>query len=328
MLYSLSKRNKGPSPNLIIQLVTSLVVSIITYAWPVWKPNEQGFTKLQSLMVAPIKKSFGVSSKSPTESTLIEAGLKDIRSLYATIMIKYAAKSKTNKCSDVSARISQPLQIPLESKVNRLRLAYHLRSATASLELDKCVGQEGLLADWRSDKFNPKYLDAKCWDTILRKWINLHNNNAFFPFTNREIGSFGKMEHFLAHDHPKTARIRAQLRLGWSSLNWDEYKRKSKSDPSCPFCAEHDCVKPSFIQTREHVLLHCKQFAVERNTLNQKMRNIAVVMTLKSVLGQNEWISGPLGRGRTKRNIESKHVAALLRITGEYLEVVFERLAK
>jgi hypothetical protein len=266
LLCSLVRYGRGPSPLAVVHLVTALVMSCITYGWPIWKPNSVGMYLLDSILVAPLRAAFASPATTASLALCAETGLLDVRSLFAQIAYNYAASQRLRADmkpllrASLADRPSRADQLSLYGNLQFADTVFGLGAHAALPTHTSCC--------WSSDDFDKQKLRRFLFSALLNELAATPNGRL-----TKQAAPLSKLPREQSHplylhlDSPFVARLRGKLRMGWHFLNKAlHFHGVQVPSPQCTFCN-----RAGKEESPEHIVSECTAFALEQATLSNAL---------------------------------------------------------
>jgi hypothetical protein len=228
--------NTYPTIRAIRTLVMAVIIPIITYGFPFWKPNAKSMNSFLSIISTPLKRVLLLPSTVDRFSLLTECGIPDPNTIWERSVLQFHRRCKRLSPSHPS--------YSLVDSCHRSKGFHHWFTSThkkweLELKQTKTIKLAGALRQsnvWRTR--------GKCRDLISLR-----------PITSTGMASY------LRTDPPIVTCIRARLRFNRSYLNHSMYRRHAIDSPACSCGADGE-------ETISHVLYSCPLYRNARIQLD------------------------------------------------------------
>ena len=230
--------SSGPSPRTIRQLTMSTVIPLITYAFPVWRPQSAAvWDKLESIILLPMRACLSLPTSVHRLSLLSEIGLVGLRRYHQASSVAFARRVFDldyqhptqelffQRQRELKFRPKRELksQPTFATSLSKAELELGVKHQSASRADTRKAASTAHESDLKASKYGSRY-------KVLRT-------------------THGVAEYVLSDPRP-VAVLRARLRLNRAGLNSILFRFRSVPSPACELCKH-----PT--EDVEHVLLHC-----------------------------------------------------------------------
>ena len=250
-LHLISRVLSDNTPAFAIRtLITSLITPTFTYGMPFWRPTQKQCLQLQSLLIAPLRRSLHLPHSAHHLSILTECGMLDYRFVWGRSVLLWIESLNHLEISHPSVTVfaNHPTHLSWhrrlastvkEWNIGTLSKPFAIHTAASSMHMSL----------WRNSN--------KCKDLI-----QLRKSQTLLPAT------------YIRYDTPLHSRLRARLRLNRSNLSNSLFRRHLSLSPACSTC--------NTIETPDHLLI-CPLYHDARQTL---IRAIGHLPSINTILGE------------------------------------------
>jgi hypothetical protein len=245
--------SRGPDPKIIRQLTLAMVLPVITYGWPFWKPpTVRHWAKLEAALCLPLRCCLGLPANVHRLGLFIEFGLPNLHLLHQEYSMTYAhrlsllppdriARRLFYEQYDMKVPVSSGVLTPFGSQVKAIEASWSIDHSSPALTFKRDLRKKALLIQ-------------------IDELINSHSSRILCQLSLKPLVS-----SYIMLDSRINAVLRARIRLNRNKLNYNQYRRNLVLSPSCPVC-------PGVDETVHHVLFDCPTFDAARfhcfNTLD------------------------------------------------------------
>jgi len=285
----------GPSPNVIRQLILTLVLPIITYGWPFWcPPTNLHWEKLESAVCLPLRSCLGLPANTHRLALFVEFGIPSLRLLFREIQLATACRFYRLPQSHLSSELfhdqyylSQPSQ---PSTKSRSRINAHSSVKAHSLIKPRSLAKvprplwpfgrsvKKLECEWDIQHSDSAVINGtalrRC--TLSRQLDLLHKSNFSHLLCNLQPSPCPTA--YIRHDPRTTAILRARIRLNRCNVNHSLFRRNLSDTDICPVC-------PGVTETSQHILFACPAYDSARHSCFNALDGFGCPISLAVLTG-------------------------------------------
>jgi hypothetical protein len=255
----------NPSTPCIVNLVRAVIYAQIAYAFPLWRPTETMFRRLQKELLRPIRLSLYLPVSAPVAAVFAETGLPSLRLYRQYLQIKLTDRlfSITNLdhparklfaqkyCCPPLHRRTNPKSTPIPYELYRLDREWHIAhsspSGTRSPRLQRSALKQQMDASWK--------LSPSQSNTCRYLFHTLHEFTA------------SHLRIYLLHDNKHTAALRCRMRLRRANLQANLFAQSRSESRKCPHCDHR-------IHSNKHVIEDCPTLDAARQMLQNQLDSL------------------------------------------------------
>jgi len=283
--------DSGPSPNIIRLLTQIVILPIITYGFPLWKPQKAAMSKLESAVCLPLRCALGLPRSTEKLAILTDFGIVGPRVQYERSLLSFGHRAHVKLAPPSSYNALLPydraraapihpthklfnlqLKMQLTTKVT-VPLAHKVRTAEAfwypiSHLSDSCSSSSTL-----REPALQRQIEQLRWPIPKSRYSQLH----LTPET----------ALYIRRDSRPDAILRARIRLNRAHFNARQYKLQLSDSPLCAVC--------QVPETDHHALIQCPRFSSARFACQASMSSDAKILpplSLEIMAGDYSRVSG------------------------------------
>lgn len=257
-------------PKATLQLVKTIIFPKITYAMEFWCFTAGFDKKLESVFLAPLRRTLGLSSKTSKAHLFSEFRIIPLVELQKLLVYKFLLRMETTLTKNPIHFL--PFSEMFKFLSNR---AFHPRPGGQRESVPLYLHSFHFICN--------KVIDEL--DCYRFKYAQIKKNLT----THWRLGDFGqlhesdmKVPSYFYVDNSIDLPLRSRLRFDMAKLNNSLFKRHIHGiiSNSCPFC-------PPVCETVEHVIVVCKAYRESRELLRTQLDSIGYLdsITRELVLG-------------------------------------------
>ena len=213
LAYRIVSAASASSPIRVVRLLVSMMVApSFTYGWPHWRPTKQQFARLDSVLVAPLRRALHLPTTTSTASVLLECGVLCARALFARATMSYARRVALLPAAHPSALLHArpPARLPLLAAIDDAELHLGISHRACSRREVRRAAVRHSLSLWHQQ--------GTCRGLrLFRSPLPAAAHDSAAPYILLD---------------PR-AHLRARLRLNRSALNDSQHRRGIVADPAC-----------------------------------------------------------------------------------------------
>jgi hypothetical protein len=293
-----------------IQLVISIIRSKIGYSLSLISTTKKEiYSKLESLLIRPLKIILGLPRSAPNLAVLAECGISSIDIWKDKLTFQLAHRIAGLPQDHLSYQQFyngdySENHLPVKSSRSYKILIESLGSKIRKLEMNP----QWEIKDHRN--LNIQNLKSKELQNSYHKWITSNTSITLRGLKPLALQNH-KREYYIVHDAPHISRFRALFRLNRFRNNELLFKYRQSPHPRCPFCDFPD-------ESNFHILMDCPEYSNERKILNDRIRTLlhhSMPITMNILLGDY----------RSIPYINKNSLLNILTWTGHFIEYIVER---
>jgi hypothetical protein len=241
---------RTPHPRTVLTLVRTALLPVITYAWPLWRPSAAGFTKLRSVVAAPLARVLALGKTPSFDALFVEYGLPRLTDLFHRFALAFAHRAlhlpavhrvralfgldlaaATHRRSRADQGL-RPAPLKRGDAVVPVVVGEHVLDAEVAL-----VSPAVTAGDFKAGDL-PQLALAASFDAWQSPPAAGAEHKARKSFIHRLRIAPG-LAAYLRFDSRPFAMLRARLRLNRSRLRDSEFRRQvpGVTSPACEHCA-------------------------------------------------------------------------------------------
>jgi len=274
----------GPSPRVIRLLVQALVIPIISYAWPLWRPpTERHWQRLASAVCLPLRCVLGLPASTQKLALFVEFGLPCPRLLHSCTVIVYAhhvdielGRVQPHHPAHKLFRQQRSGFLPKRCRRSRIPFAKAVITDEYRLGVDHNSDTAASIASLRKTALT-KQIRLICEPDGKQQPSRFATNFIHRPAPTG----------YVMKDMRNIASLRARIRLNRHHLRDRQRKLKLIDDDRCPACVEvlgpNAHAAPT--ENATHVLLECPRFSTSRMQCSAQLHLCGTEMSMDTLTG-------------------------------------------
>jgi hypothetical protein len=308
-ISKLCTRHTGITLPIARRLCTAIVQAQLAYGLPFWQPTAKQYKQLDALLARPIRRLLLMPRFTGSMTLLIESHMLPSQALRSKLIFNWCSSRNRSSTQQNATKIlvHQHYNAALESNASAPspliatliaeERESHLSHADEDKQLSELQQQfrrhlwRRTTALWLSQSQMGRPLSG-----LRLIWPPLSQLPTRYPL------------HY-KHDKPTDATMRARWRcdLGFGNDSLTSFRRGM--NPHCTNC-EPDNSGTRALENREHILLHCTQFAREREQLKTSLQAIIphCILSVPLILGNC--------------SVSKRHISSVLSSTAKFLRCV------
>jgi hypothetical protein len=256
----------GPNPRIVRQLTLSLLVPIVSYAFPIWQPPSQAlWNNLDSALAMPLRRALGLPSSAHRLSLFTDFGVLGFQRLHQLRAVAFANRV-----------FRGPYDHPAQELFFARQLAYLKKlpiHAKSRIPFSVCLARAETDLGVRHQRVTRSDLHKAAHSAQDRELVGATAASLF-----KRVQSRVKPASYLLSDPRPTAVLRARFRLNRANLNAWLYRCGAVPAPRCPKCNH-----PS--EDLDHVILHCPAYNAPRLACQAELLRLGAPSSLPVLLG-------------------------------------------
>jgi len=290
-----------------IQLVISMIRSKIGYSLSLISTTRKDiYSKLESLVVKPLKLVLGLPSSAPTLAVLAESGISTIEIWKDKLTFQLGHRISLLSPEHNSYDTFYNDDYSEDNVFNKSSRSYKSLFETLGSKIKKLESNsEWDIKDHRN--LNSQSLKFKELQRSYTMWTK--SNTASILQNLKPISLENKKrELYILHDKPHISRIRARFRFNRVRNNELLHRYKKSPTPECPFCHAP-------IESINHMLMECPEYSNERKILSDHLDQVihgSVPISINILLGDY----------RSIPYINFSSLLEILNWTGKFIEFI------
>lgn len=250
----------GPPPRIIRQLVQSVVVPIITYGFPLWRPHSKAaWSKLESAVCLPLRCALGLPSSTQRLALFAEYGIIGPRLQHdrSALVLAHRAHIALAPAPQSGPRdYSKPRIVHSSHKLFALQSSFPLPRVIAKRCIPFAKAVKFVEHTW-----NVFHESATCKSSaaLASTALSLQLHDLLSAPKRTRYSRFSLRPYptcYIMLDNRPTATLRARIRLNRHHFRSRQHLLRLEDSADCATC--------KVPETAEHVLLTCPRFALHR----------------------------------------------------------------
>jgi len=277
----------GPPPRIIRQLVQALVLPIISYAWPLWRPpTERHWSKLESAVCSPLRAVLGLHRSVQKLGLLVEFGIVRPSVWHDCCALVFAhrvdvklEKDRPGHPSTFIFRTEAGGFLPKNCPKHRvpfgkvIKAVEHRFSIAHTSDKASCMAslrKHALVQQLHQLRLPEKQKAPSCYATEFALWPS--------PAS------------YIMSDPRDIALLRARIRLNRHHLRSRQHRLSLTDSALCRSCAYLGPHAP--VETPKHILLDCPRFDTARMHCSLELDLLGCPLTMDTLTGGVHNVTG------------------------------------
>jgi exonuclease III len=309
-ISKLCTRQTGITLPIARRLCTAIVQAQLAYGLPFWQPTAKQFKQFDALLARPIRRLLLMPRSTGAMTLLIESHMLPSQALRSKLIFNWCSSRNrvSTQQNETKNLIHQHYTAALES--NATPSSSLIATLIADERESRCSHTD------ENAKLSDQQQRFRCclWRRITATWLSQsqpgrqHSGLRLIWPPLSDLPTRFPLHY--KHDKQSDASLRARWRcdLGFGNDSLMSFRRGM--NPYCTNC-EPDGTGNHALENRQHILLHCTQFARERQQLKTSLQSIMphCILSVPLILGNCS-------------SVPKRHISSVLSFTAKFLRCV------